>query len=630
MKKVEDKKAIIPTKPIIYAIVCVIFIVLFFFYKKASLSIEKVFLLIIIISLFIFLIVLLFKKRDISQRLASFILILLTSICTSIYAYVSVIQCSAFLTGHWDLAGFDQAIWNTIKGRILDTTMYGHNFLGEHMSPMLIIFAPFYLIWQDPRMLLILQSIFLGLGAIPVFLIAKDKLKHNLLSLSFSFAYLFHPFLSRINLFEFHEICLAPFFLLFTFYFLQRRVWILYFIFLFLSLMVKEDISLIITALGIYSFFKQNKKIGLITFTIGILWAYLSISVLIPYIRKATETGGGKVTYGYFGRLGLGESQGEIIKNLILKPQNTLKRIFLPGKEKLATIILLILPPAFFSILSLEILIALPEIFLHFLSPWSGQYLLAYQYSTPIIPFAVISGIYGCLWLKRLNPFALAILIFTTSFLSNFYFSFRGLNISPQNPDFYVKLYNPDNHKTILSIPTENLKKYYQIKKTRLLFESLKKIIPENTPVCVQDNLMTHFSQRRTPLDYFPNYDLSEYIVFNTYGFGEWVIHWESLEACNKGLASLLKDNRFKIFFRDNPGYGGIAIFGKKEREEEIIENAKKVVKENPKSTYSHFILGSVYFHTNNHKKAKKEFETALNIDKQNTFAKDMFEQCKD
>ncbi|MEW6481984.1 MAG: DUF2079 domain-containing protein [bacterium] len=260
----------------------------FFLYKSLSFSIWKPFFLIFLVSSFVFLNAqLLNLNKDIPKIATWLILLFLTFLYIAIYSYLSVIQYNGFFTGHHDLAIFDEAIWNTIKGRILNTSVtLGYNFLGEHFSLILLILAPFYLIWQDPKMLLVLQSLFLGLGAIPVFLIAKDKLKHNLLSLSFSFAYLFHPFISRVNLFEFHEICLAPFFLLFTFYFLQRRIWLLYFIFLFLSLMIKEDLSLIIIALGIYSFFKINKKIGIITFIIGILWAYTSVSILMPYIKK--------------------------------------------------------------------------------------------------------------------------------------------------------------------------------------------------------------------------------------------------------------------------------------------------------------------------------------------------------
>ncbi|MEW6102448.1 MAG: DUF2079 domain-containing protein [bacterium] len=597
----------------------------FFLYKSISFSTWKVFFLIFLVSSFVFLNVqLLNLNKDIPKSISFLILFLLTSLCIAIYSWLSIIQYNGFLTGHYDLARFDQAIWNILQGRIISKTLHseeyiiGQDILSYHFSPTLLILVPFYYLWQDPRMLLFLQSLFLGLGAIPVFLIAKDKLKHNLLSLSFSFAYLFHPFLSRVALFEFHEICLAPFFLLFTFYFLQKRKWVFYFIFLLFSLMIKEDVSLIITALGIYSFFKINKKIGIITFIIGILWAYSIVSIVIPYFKKITEIETSTETYKYFGRLGLGESPGEIIKNLILKPQNTLKILFSPFNEKLTTIILFILPCCFLSILSFEILIALPEIALHFMAGWDAQYLLFFQYSAPIFPWAIVSAIYGCSLIKRLNPIILSLLILSTSLIANYYFGMEAFN-----PSF--SLYGAKD-KTLLSIPYKNLGRYYQLKRERALFKTLTSIIPKDISLSVQDNLVAHFSQRRAPLYYFPDYKNAKYVILNTYCTDIWVALWGGVPNAEK----ILKDNRFQLLFRNNvTGGTGIFLFAKKEGKDGIIRDAERLVKENPNKTYTHFILGSIYFHTNNHKEAENEFEIALGIDKENPFAKEMLEQCK-
>ncbi len=606
----------------------------FFLYKNIPFSIWKIFFLIFLISAFVFLNTSLInfklKDKDIGKGLSYFILFFLTSTYIVIYSYLSIIQYNALFTGHADLAAFDQVIWNTIHGRPFHTTMYDYNFLGEHFSPLLIILAPFYFIWEDPRMLLILQSLFLGLGAIPVYLTAKDKLKHNLLSLSFSFAWLFHPFLSRVNLFEFHEVCLSPFFLLFTFYFLQRKRWWLYSIFLFLSLMVKEDISLIITALGIYAFFKVNRKAGIITFLIGISWVYLCVKVLIPYIRVATGSGVSEATYGHFGRLGLGETPAEIIKNLIAKPQNTLNKLFLPANDKIATIILLTLPLGLLSLLSLEILIALPEIILHFMASWAAQYLLAFHYSTPIPPFAIIGGIYGCSFLlnKKLTfakdlSIGFAFYILTSSFLSNYYFSTRAFN-----PTFSSS-YNLGDYRTIWSFPSkELLKKYYTTKRERQIFETLKEIIPKNRILSVQDNLLSHFSQRNVLICGFPKgFKEADYVLLNNYGFNEgWFVVWAGPENCKEPAENLFKNPEFQIFFKYEWVNGGIFLFGKKFYREEMIKNAKGLVKSYPSLPEAHFILGSIYFHINNLKEAGKEFEISLRLDKDNPFAKEMLE----
>ncbi|MEW6481985.1 MAG: DUF2079 domain-containing protein, partial [bacterium] len=271
----------------------------------------------------------------------------------------------------------------------------------------------------------------------------------------------------------------------------------------------------------------------------------------------------------------------------MLKPQNTLKMLFSPFNEKIATIILLVLPCGFLSILSFEILIALPEIALHFMAGWNAQYLLCFHYSSPIPPFAIISGIYGALLLlKRLKPIPLAMLILTASFLSNFYFSFKCFEANSQNPIVYTSSSN--SHKSLLSIPKKDiLQKYYQIKRERALFETIKAIVPKNLPVSIQDNILSHFSARRNPVYSFPDYKEGEYVVLNTYG-KDWVAPWTNPEECRKAVNELLKDNRFQLFFKEDKSGEAILLFAKKERKNEIIKNAKRLVKEDPKSTYAH------------------------------------------
>ncbi|MEW6680352.1 MAG: DUF2079 domain-containing protein [bacterium] len=576
-----------------------------------------------------------YRYKDISKKICFILLFFFVFAYIGIYSYLNIIQYNVFLNGHDDLALFDQIMWNTLKGKILHIPLRNSNFLGDHMSPILIFLSPFYLIWKDPKMLLILKSVFLGLAAFPVYLIAKDRLKNNLLSLSFSISYLFHPFLSRIAVLEFYEVCLAPFFLLFCFYFLQRRNWILYFIFLLFSLMVKEDISLIVATLGIYSFFRVNKKIGIITFLMGIFWAYLSVGVLMPYIRETTSGGEEKAAYRHFGRYTFGSTPSEFVKNLIFKPDKTLKLLISPIAEKLGTLFLLFLPFGFFSIFSLTIFVAFSEIILHFLSYWPFQYLLASIYSAPIIPFCVVSSIYGLQFLfkKKLNPY-LGFYILVLSFLSNYYFCSKALtwrihDCSYCNPNFY----NLNEHRTIFSFPSkETFKIYYQTRKERELFELLKKIIPEGTPISVQDNLLAHFSRRKAPLYIFPNFENADYVIINNYGLSRgWLILWTGGEACSKKIEDLLKNPRFQIFFKcELSGEGeAIYLFGKKARKEKIIKMGKKLVKSDPSLSEAHFILGSIYFNSNRLKEAKESIVNALRLSSENSFAKQMLEECK-
>ncbi|MDI6752189.1 MAG: DUF2079 domain-containing protein [bacterium] len=250
-----------------------------------------------------------------------------------------------------DLGAFSQIFWNTIHGRLLESSWYGHSFLGEHNSPILILLAPFYALWQDPRMLIFLQVLLIGLSALFLYWIAYEKLKDRFIALVFAVSYLFHPFFSRITLIGFYEISLAPVLLLCTFLALVKRKTKIYLLFAFLSLMIKEEMSLLFLFFGVYVFAKHNRKIGIITIAMAILWALLSFKVIIPTMVERTSITGEKGNYQYVGRYKhLGKSLGEIAKNVISHPLVIGETIFIP--KKVMTLIMLFLPFGFLSLAS--------------------------------------------------------------------------------------------------------------------------------------------------------------------------------------------------------------------------------------------------------------------------------------
>ncbi len=173
-------------------------------------------------------------------------------------------QHDLFITNIYDLANMEQAIWNTLRGDILRMTTYYpvETRLFFHAEPIFFLLAPLYALWQHPKMLLLLQSIILGLGALPVFLIAYEKLKNTLASLMISLSYLLLPALYQGNIFDFHPLVLAPTFILFAFYFLIKNKNGVSFIFFLLAMMCREEIAFMVFFFGLYIFFFHKKKMG--------------------------------------------------------------------------------------------------------------------------------------------------------------------------------------------------------------------------------------------------------------------------------------------------------------------------------------------------------------------------------
>src|SRR6185436_1496078 len=86
-------------------------------------------------------------------------------------------QHRAYNSNGWDLGWFDQVVWNTAHGRPFENSFATWNFLGEHIEPILLLFALIYRVKPDVEILLVTQAIVASLAALPLYLAARTLLK---------------------------------------------------------------------------------------------------------------------------------------------------------------------------------------------------------------------------------------------------------------------------------------------------------------------------------------------------------------------------------------------------------------------------------------------------------------------
>jgi len=293
-----------------------------------------------------------------------------------------------------DLGIYNQVFYNTSQGDFWQLTIHPHLYLGDHFELIILLLAPIYFIFQSPLTLLFLQTLFIGLAAWPLYLITKNILGKNW-ALFFSLIYLLNPFVLNANFFEFHILPLAIFFLLFTYYFYQKKRFVPFVIFCLLSLLIREDISLIIFMFGILALVEKRKpRWALWPIIAGGIWFIASFN-LIGYFNQYG-------TYKFISLyLWLGGSTGEIIKNFFLKPG--LVFIHLISLNNIIFVIGLLLP--FLGLPFLRPKYLLPSLFIFaqlFLLNTSGVIILQTHYNSPLIPFLFIASIYSVSWI--INP----------------------------------------------------------------------------------------------------------------------------------------------------------------------------------------------------------------------------------
>lgn len=365
------------------------------------------------------------RVYNILENKAYYLVGLAVIIYTLTFSYFTILKYFSFQTCALDLGIYEQSFWSTLNGFFLyNTVEFGIHF-RTHFDPMLLLLLPIYKIFPSPLTLLVLQSLFLALGAFPVFRLAEYELKSRQSGLVFALLYLIYPPLQGINWYDFHPECLAPVLLISAFYYMKKdtktkKDYVMYFALLILALSTKELVALIVVFMGLYGFWVNRNKIinylrsspralltdnavvvSTLTILLGIGWYILAGKVIGMY-----NIFYGYQEYAWWTYLGLGVGLPGILLNVITRPLYVLQVMFImpfSAVNKAFYLFVLLGPLAFLSLLNpMSLLISTPWLFASLLSPLYNHYIpVGTQYPALLVPFIFISAIYGA---KTLQP----------------------------------------------------------------------------------------------------------------------------------------------------------------------------------------------------------------------------------
>ncbi len=324
------------------------------------------------------------------------ILILLMLGYVAFFSVQLILHYYSFGSRSLDLGNMNQAIWNTSQGRWFHQTNQpgAFNRLSLHVEPIFIPISLLYYIYSGPEILFIFQSIIVALGAIPVFLLARLRLKSELLGLVFAVIYLTFPAIQGATLLDFHGVTLAPTFLLAAFYALEIRRTGWFALFAVLAVSCKEDMTLLVLMIGVYAFIiNRQYRLGAITVALCFLWAYLAVFV-IPPTFASTEN----IHWDRYGHLG--ESPIDIVLNMVRRPDLFISH--LQAVDAIGYFRQLLSPTLFAALLNpITLFLALPSFGINLLSSFPPmQRVNSLIYAAPTVPAVMISSIYGIANLK--------------------------------------------------------------------------------------------------------------------------------------------------------------------------------------------------------------------------------------
>ncbi len=329
------------------------------------------------------------KLEGFCQKFAQRLLWAFISVYILIFSGLSFLKYQSFSYYDWDLASDAIVLWNSLHGEFLYYPFLEQSILGAHLYLISIFILPIYALFQSPLTLLFLQSIFLGLGASPLYLLARCKLNATF-ALAVVVVYLLYPSLGFINLFESHFEIYEIFLLFFALYYFEKEKFKKFLIFALLALFCKENASLAVFGLGIYAGFRRRSQKWIWTpLLIAGGWFILSLKVIIPYFAKdAVFYQGGFMFSSYYKHLG--SNLGEMVKTVFLHPQTTLNLAFEP--RKLIYLCQLFLPIGFLGLFSPLSLVPAVLVFgQNLLSAVPTHASIRYQYVALLIPFIFLS-----------------------------------------------------------------------------------------------------------------------------------------------------------------------------------------------------------------------------------------------
>lgn len=444
------------------------------------------------------------------------------------FSYIVIFQILKFRSFHCyaDLAVPLQVLHNITTGNgpisSLEASFHGYdNWFSAHFSPIIYLVSLFFYCSPKVETIIILQTLGFALTCFPLYWYANSLFKNELASFFIAVAFLLYPSIHYAALYEFEYLKFAVPLLTYTFYFLHRKKYALFFLFLFLSLSAREDVSLVAFALGIYAVFVlKEAKTGIITSVVSFVYFVVVVFSIMPLLRGGHDA----FQFGQYGYLGNGV--GGILHSLFFNPILFVKSLCSP--PKIISFILYTLPVCFFPFFSPALfLVALPNILSTFLTGSYAHSTIFLYHLSPAVPFIFLSGIMGInkitlfiqkkylqdtmetvsvepLSVKRKDVvFSCSFTLLIVAVMSHYYFG-----PSPLSRQFWDKNY------TLVNFYTHNFHfNNYKVARHNVIAKEIITQVPKDAIISAEQSLLPHLYDRKK-LYIFPDIkDDTEYVL---------------------------------------------------------------------------------------------------------------------
>ncbi len=545
---------------------------------------------------------------------------------------MNIFRFNHFDYGKFDLGNMTQMAWYTLhrpRQVMWLTDYFGTNlprWAMSHVDPILLLFVPFFAVYEHALTLVVIQLVLVISSAFVVYKLALLVLESRLAATFFGFAFLFYPavgFLTATS--GYHGVtAVIPFFLLafyvFELMYTQRKITplrlVLFFMFLTLTMMGKEQLPLYVLVYGAFiivfrlftsigkpvkgsikawlklALSQVNVKIGLSMVVLGFIWFYLAFFVIIPNnahyrvegfvdfaqsLSISEDSVAGVDDPNYFLRRyeAFGDSYVDIVIGMLTRPKDLTRVLF--GGDRPENLRQTLEPMLYTPILYPHILvIALPDFVINY-GTTQGGIGTAEIYNhriSMIIPVLFISSIYAVGLLGRLFTWKIKIkpAYVVSVFAGLVLFANMYTSVQYENP---VYLWITQAVQKRIPLPEVFAKEDTEVAKMENLqigdrfnlskletkdrecAEKVVRMIPPDASLSGPDYLGAHLPLRETYAIFPALYNSADYVIVDI--FAQKILRILELDVgiVKDVVADMIKDPNYQLVL----GCGNLFVF---------------------------------------------------------------------
>ncbi|MER3435687.1 MAG: hypothetical protein C4288_20435 [Leptolyngbya sp. ERB_1_1] len=311
----------------------------------------------------------LFSPLKIVSRIKQDLTLIVLAIASIFFTFMLIVSLNRYdsFYSSYDQGLFNQVFWNSLHGHffqsslssgqssaVLDdgqiaTVSYYH--LGQHFVVDFLLWLPIYALFPHSATLVVLQITLITAAGIVLFALSRHYLP---CSIAILITASFYGSIAVIapTLGNFYESCQIPLFVFSLLLALAKRRWLLFWLFVVLTLGIREDAGLIIFSIGVYLMLLDRRlRLGLALCLLSFSYVALVTNVVMPLFSNDSSR---LYVKSYFHQYVEGDAPStlQLLWSIISHPKELAVSLLTPFDRRAEYFLLQCLPLAFIPAIS--------------------------------------------------------------------------------------------------------------------------------------------------------------------------------------------------------------------------------------------------------------------------------------